>query len=289
MGADYFFRMGSTHSICQDYALAGEADGIHYALLSDGCSGVPIPGQPGSPYTDWGARFLVRAARARLPEIVREAFPSEAIIHYGASLARAAELPSVCLDATLLVAVTAPNGDVVAYQTGDGVIAARRRDGSIQYETQKFGNGMPFYLSYTLSPDHLNAYLDPRARGGRDLGDAGTVQAIDNQWHPRAERPPATEWAQHALTRQDLVQRVVFPKDEFDVVLLLSDGVESFQTRDQSTVALETVLEELFDFKGFVGQFLVRRCTRFLEKFCVDKGWRHADDFSAAAIYLGTP
>jgi hypothetical protein len=287
MGADYFFRMGSTHAICQDYALAGEVDGVQYALLADGCSGVPIPGQPGSPYTDWGARFLVRAAWLRLAEIAQGDFLNKSIIHHAASMARAAELPPVCLDATLLAAVRTPDGGVSTYQTGDGVIAGRKRDGSIYYRTLRFGSGMPFYLSYTLNDSHLRAYLDPEARVGLNLPDAGTVQVIENQWHPRDGWSPPFEGRSESLAMEDLVRRVTFPKEEFEVVALLSDGVESFLTRDQNQVALEMVLEQLLDFKGFVGQFAVRRCTRFLEKFCQNEHWRHGDDFSMAAIHLG--
>jgi len=63
MSADYFFRMGKTHTICQDYAIAGsreykidaEMGAFQYAILSDGCSGIPNLKAPGSPYTDFGA------------------------------------------------------------------------------------------------------------------------------------------------------------------------------------------------------------------------------------------
>ena len=69
MNADSAFRMGSTHAVCQDYAVASawtaaaHTDGAAppprpYIILSDGCSSTPD--------TDVGARLLVKAAEPLL-------------------------------------------------------------------------------------------------------------------------------------------------------------------------------------------------------------------------------
>lgn len=290
MGADYFFRMGSTHAICQDYALAGEARGCPYALLADGCSGVATPGQPGSPYTDFGARFLVRAAQRRLEDLASGDFPILAIVGEAAGAAETLKLSSTALDATLLAAVATPDGDVRTYQMGDGVIAWRKRDGSLGYRTVEFGNGMPFYPSYLREGDdgRLAAYLHPEDPVKAE--EAGVVTFRENVY------VPGQGWT-GITTRRETVFEASGPitgvwtlslsRATTEVVLVMSDGAETFQTKDGGFVSLEQVLEQLFDFKGFVGQFLVRRCTRFLQKFCAEHGWQHADDFSAAGIYLG--
>jgi hypothetical protein len=293
MGADYFFRMGSTHSICQDYAIAGEVDGYRYALLSDGCSGVADPEQPGSPFTDFGARFLVRAARQHMDDLARGVFPGCAIAEHAARMAMAAGLSPTALDATLLTAVTTSNGDVVTSQTGDGVIAARTRDGSIRYRTLRFGNGMPLYLSYQLDPDRMETLIHPersgRAVSPQERDAAGTVEVVERMYVPgEGWREPTTTVERFDESTRGLWTEV-FYRDEFDVVLIMSDGVETFQTKNATLMPLEGVLPQLFDFKGFAGQFLVRRCTRFLQKFCVEYGWSHADDFSVAGIHLGEP
>ena len=52
MNANCAINIGSTHALCQDYALARN-DGP-YVILSDGCSS--------SPDTDVGSRLLVKAS-----------------------------------------------------------------------------------------------------------------------------------------------------------------------------------------------------------------------------------
>jgi hypothetical protein len=293
MVADYFFRMGSTHAICQDYAIAGDVDGYQYALLSDGCSGVALPGLPGSPFTDFGARFLVRAARQHMDDLARGVFPGCVIVERAAKMAEGAGLPPMALDATLLTAVTTSNGDVVTSQTGDGVLAVRRRDGSIKYRTLTFGNGMPLYLSYQLDPRRMETLLHPE-RSGRavtpeECEAAGTVAILERIFVPgEGWREPTTKVERFDESTRGLWTEV-FYKDECDLVLIMSDGVETFQTKNTTLMPLEQVLEQLFDFKGFAGQFLVRRCTRFLQKFCTEYGWSHSDDFSVAGIHLGEP
>ena len=84
-------------------------------------------------------------------------------------------------------------------------------------------------------------------------------------------------------------RELAFPTDLYDLVLLLSDGAESFHTKDGQPVELDLVLAQIFDFKGFAGQFLGRRCGRFLSSFCAENGWKHDDDFTVAGIYVGEP
>src|SRR5690348_10028206 len=116
MHADSFFRMGASHAVCQDYASAGQVDGVAYAILSDGCSG--------SPATDFGARFFVRAAEQRIRDIADGSLPAEDLVISAAQMATACRLPLACLDATLLFAASLGRGLVQVFQTGDGVIAA---------------------------------------------------------------------------------------------------------------------------------------------------------------------
>lgn len=262
MGADSFFRMGSTHHVCQDYAAAGEANGLAYAALSDGCSS--------SPDTDFGARFMVQSFRKDVgwdPNAYTLACRA-------ARMAENTGLSIRCLDATLLMVMM---GDLHAeiWRSGDGVVAWRRRDGTCYFNQIAFGQNAPRYLSYQLSAEHERQHreLSPMVTvrvGVRPVGAA--KWDVSSQAYPIGALSPLECW--------------YLDRHEHDLALVFSDGVESFLDATSAPVSLEAVLDELLAFKGLQGQFVARRCGRFL-KACADRGWTHSDDLSVAGIYLG--
>lgn len=268
MAADAFFRMGSSHQVCQDYAVSGESDGRPYAVVSDGCSS--------SPDTDFGARFLVRATQRRIGSIANGYFldATIAIVSDAMAMARQADLSRRAIDATLLCASF--DGHLVRVgQTGDGVVAARRRDGSFVYHETSFDQGAPYYLSYLLNDADWALYR--RMVGWKTLTSRDNV--VGQGW-------AASRHATTTIDEMRPVQSFRFGVEEFDVVLLLSDGCQSF-TKGVEPVPLESVLEQVFALKSLTGEFLTRRCGAFLQRFCVQNDWKHHDDFSVAGIYLG--
>jgi hypothetical protein len=263
MGADSFFRMGSTHHVCQDYAASGHANGLAYAALSDGCSS--------SPDTDFGARFMVQAFK-------NEAGwdPSAFSIALNASkMAEAAGLSLRCLDATLLM-VMAGQRHAEIWRSGDGVVAWRRRDGTCFFNQIEFGQNAPRYLSYQLSPEN--------ERQHRELSPMVKVRVGVRQ-------PGGTKWdvgeESFSIGAVSVFECWYIDGRDHDLALAFSDGVESFVDANSAPVPLEAVLDELFAFKSLQGQFISRRCGKFLSKTCADRGWMHSDDFSAAGVYLG--
>jgi len=293
MGADYYFRMGCTHAICQDYAIAGTLpDGRDYALLSDGCSGKPDPKEPGSPYTDFGARLVVRGAQRYLGEMTSGIFPARLIAHAAEDMARQMELPVWALDATLLAAASAGNGYVHTYHTADGIIAHRRRDGSVRYRSRQFGNNMPYYLSYLLNSRRERDLLHPNPEGksAEYLEAVGKITVTDGCYTP-GKGWDKVEYTESLLEPGVTIEeRRVISAEESDVVLLISDGIQSFQVKKNGTpVPVEEVLEVLFDFINLKGVFVVRNCNYLLQKVCVQRGWQHTDDFSVAGIHLEKP
>lgn len=273
MGADYYFRMGSTHSICQDYALAGESNGIPYAVLSDGCSGEPKPEQPGSPYTDFGARFLVTSTLRNIPEL--QNYPLTKIISEADAIRRQASLPSDSLDATLL-AVTECNGEIPVIFTGDGVIVRRTRQGTIHYTGRKFDSGMPGYLNYTLKKTALPGYLEKVKKFEYIFGER---KSADKEYTKRTD--------EHTIVNiEDSFGTYSYSKDECDLVILFSDGIESFVDSNNNPIPVEEVIDIILDMPQMKGQFLTRSCRWFLNTHCVQKGWKHIDDFSCAGIYI---
>jgi hypothetical protein len=264
MGADCFFRMGATHHVCQDYAAAGIANGLTYAALSDGCSS--------SPDTDFGARFMVQAFKTSVGWD-----PSPTVIaSRAARYAEALDMPASCLDATLLFGMMGEQ-HAELWRAGDGVVAWRRRNGTWFFHQVAFGNNAPRYMSYSLSPDleaqhaALSKTVTVRV-GARGPGSADTWDVAEDT-RPIMDLPSIECWY---LQRNDT-----------DLALMFSDGIESFQDAQGCPVPLEEVLNELTAIKGLHGQFLARRCGKFISKTCAERGWTHADDFSAAGIYLG--
>ena len=280
MGSDACFRIGSTHKVCQDYAIAGVLpDASPFAILSDGCSGVASPGDPGSPHTDFGARFMVRAAHklatVSCDRSVRSDFAPSWVAARALGMAASAGLGRRAIDATLLQAVV-EDGEVVVHQVGDGVVVWRKRDtGNVRYRTVKFGNNMPFYASYLVNDADLAQYLreaktmevEEGSRFGNTWIDTLSSVVDMDQFTPAA-------------------QTFRFGNDN-DLVVLMSDGAESFQRRDGSPVPLREVVDQLCDFRSYTGEFVQRRVHKFMSKFCVENGWTHADDLSVAAIYVG--
>ena len=147
MNADAIINIGSTHTICQDYAIARE----NYVILSDGCSS--------SRDTDIGARLLVRALDQMLGHTTKE------ITELHADAARTAltwantlGLPAQSVDATLLSAHVT-NDDLIIACSGDGVIILETQSGALDVRPISSPSGYPFYPSYLHQPDRLSEMI----------------------------------------------------------------------------------------------------------------------------------
>lgn len=290
MGNDFFFRMGSLHTVCQDYALSGEHHGRQYALVSDGCSGIPNPAIPGSPFTDFGSRFLIRATCRYLDEIegsyegqVRNSFPAVKIVTDAASMARQAMLATTALDATLVGAVS-QSDRLIIFRYGDGCTIVKYKDGSIHFNTSKFGldKNLPDYLRYLLDVQDRRAYLAQAQVQELNFYN----KDIDDVWHNLTCTQALGE--DPSILNSSLYVQVLDPS-EISFVLVGSDGLESFVTKDNKHVPIEDVIDQITAIQSFPGKFITRRCGSFLDKFCAERHWRHTDDFSVAGIYLGSP
>jgi len=174
VNSDAFFAMGSTHSVCQDYARggvtrpgSGRPSGHNFAVVSDGCSS--------SAHTDVGARLLTMAAMHRF-QVYGARFDPEWVLWRAHDAGVQLGVDRGCLDATLLCACTRDDGVLEVNATGDGVIAARRRDGRPEVWCVDY-HGAPAYLSYLLDSRRLHSYF---AQGG---GARGVVHYVDGRRH----------------------------------------------------------------------------------------------------------
>lgn len=279
--ADAFFAQGKTHMVCEDYARAGtQQNGLPYALVCDGCSS--------SPDTDIGARLVASATAFQMHWIAsREATFSERerlIIDAAANAANEVDVGLRSLDSTLIAAYHGVDEDgnvgVRVSMRGDGVVVSRMHDGGWGFYVVEHEHNAPRYLSYDIDPARLEGYL-------HKYGETSSWRpySSDSGWIPAGAAPykgHPKDW--------------FFEAEYYDLVMILSDGVQTFQrvaktgtSKSLEDVPMEQVVEQLLKVKGTSGEFLKRRCHKFLSKFCAINEWQHADDFSAAAIWMGEP
>ena len=287
MFSSSFFTIGKTHNVCQDYALAGTIQPYKrtYAVLSDGCSSVA--------HTDIGARLVVLNAVEQL----RNNFIDHSSLGYFALAQSKAYLKSNisalnegCLAATLLVAEELADGNVRASVFGDGFILARNRNKTIDILQIDFRN-YPFYPLYLLSDDNIQEYFQKGIR---------TKSVITTTLDPLSTRILGTSVADIEYTYEDFISKTrqqksspiemwtnVFSKEQYDLIMLSSDGIDSFFSKDGIHMLSESVIAQLIDIKTFTGEFMLRRGRAVTRDVCEAKGWMYYDDVSLAAIYLG--
>jgi hypothetical protein len=270
MNADSAFRMGSSHAVCQDYAVAAGAPCRPYVILSDGCSS--------SPDTDVGARLLVKAAERLLGESDGPSADGLAGLHAEAarialSWANLLGLRPQAVDATLLTAHL-DGGELVVGCSGDGVVCLQTADGALDAYAVSYPAGYPVYPAYAHQPTRLRALAD----AGRARKELTRLRAAS-----AGERLRTT----HVTDGGALTEVFAVVAAGYRFATLLSDGVQSFLDSGRAeAIPLESVLPELVSFKNTRGAFVGRRMKGFL-KDCRQKGWRHGDDLSLAALHLG--
>jgi hypothetical protein len=152
MNSDAIFTIGKTHKVCQDYALAGFADGLPYTIVSDGCSS--------SRDTDFGGRILCKYAAQMLHSAIEYGVVPENAFKMSSSLVNDWKVVDQdCLDATLLIAKVIED-KVQVLMSGDGVVAAKRKDGMIIVKVIEFKDNAPLYLSYKNDPGRKKLLYD---------------------------------------------------------------------------------------------------------------------------------
>jgi hypothetical protein len=250
--------IGSTHSVCQDYAIAGDG----YVILSDGCSS--------SPDTDIGARLLVKALDQCLSKAteIEELHKESARIALG--WANMLGLPAQSVDATLL-SIHVSGEDLMVACSGDGVIILESQTGVLDVYAISSPSGYPFYPSYVHQPDRLAELVnkDRRTKAIKDFRSTNVT------------------------TSDSLTVTFKFHVADYKYAAIASDGINSFFHTHQATngkrfepVSLPDVLDEFWSFKNLHGAFVERRLKRF-KKDTQPRGWQHTDDLAIGVIHLG--
>lgn len=276
MGADVFFNIGKTHKVCEDYAICGlTPDEKHpYAIVSDGCSS--------SKNTDIGSRIICKSLESifhlftQNPTMPGQNLPLDNALLY--MQMRAEEIlesfkgivdPSA-LDCTSL-AVHRFDTEFHVIAAGDGVIAAKKYDGTLEIKIIEFAGNAPIYMGYMLDADRL-ALLKQMYDCTKRIYHHVNGKAVD------------------VTISDEIAEYFVYPISEYEMVGVMTDGVLSFRqisdsptSRTSDSVHVAEIVQSLMDFKGLAGEFVHRRCSRFLLD-CIGKNRFHTDDIAIGVV-----
>jgi|SRR5215510_1906137 len=269
MNADCTFVIGTTHTVCQDYAIALNHSKESYVVLSDGCST--------SPDTDIGSRLMVRAGSQALLNLDQD-FTA---LHKAASgqalqWTQTIGLVPQSADATLLT-VYCNGEELIIGVSGDGVIILESRSGTKDVFSISYPSGFPLYPTYAHQRERLDSWW-ANARAYKEV---------------KHFRTGSTFELLETATSTDLTEVFRLPASDYVFAAVLSDGVHSFYktqatatSRLTTSIPLDQVVTEIASFKSFAGAFVGRRAKKFAS-VCAAKGWHHSDDLAIGAIYLG--
>lgn len=237
MKIDYFAIPGRLSSICADHVVVspGYKQDETIAVLADGCSESHASAQ-GSMIL---AQAVANAAKTMPLDVVQpESFDVVAAVKKAAKAAKLLEVSPDALHATAIL-VRATESEVFASIYGDGVLAGRRRDGSIIVLTAQWTKNMPFYPLYCVNDILENEFVSQSERDGNYsvvkkiiIKPDGTAELESNDASiGKFRQPTATcfwSWA------------------DYDLIAAFTDGVSSFQDKCNRSFPVTKVVRALF-------------------------------------------
>lgn len=273
ISTDTFIEIGSQHKVCEDYIVSGDSP-VPFVVLADGCSR--------SKDSEMGSRILCHLAKQYItyhgvkPD--DEKYPENLgwwVIHNAEMVARQMGLKISCLDATLIVGYVLDN-IFYAHMFGDGYILTQSKDnGSLLYEIQwvEYSKNAPYYLSYLIDRERAKKYHEMKIS-----------KHLHMVWAPYGEKNASSHPIECAY---DLPITFKQSMDKYNTVLMCSDGVASFfgqiDRTNSKLVEVSDLLPELFGFKNTRGEFLKRRCNKYM-KWLKKQDINHFDDLSVGAF-----
>ena len=275
MITNHYFAIGKQHKVCQDYALSD----TKCIIVSDGCSSAKD--------TDIGSRLWSIAAK-RVVGLVRT--PDEwtlgqqtvppCITQLVTGFAEDLMVDKNILHATLLVGYELDNIFRVLVM-GDGLVVAKAKNGRIMCIEHSFTGNAPFYACY----DTDEAKVVYKAQFGDTVEVTKTLYDMD--WSVAAD--VITEVRKINFDCPFLEYN--FKKDDWDMVMIASDGLESFCRKNASpnsivydSINIAEILKEITTCKGS-GEFLTRQMKLANAAFEA-KGYIHMDDLAIAVAKL---
>ena len=261
---DSYFEIGTSHKVCEDYALSGEINEYTYLIVSDGCSS--------SDGSDIGARILAHAAQAAIKQLssvgcVRgvgmKHVLENLIIEKCQNVRSTLGLSIDMLDATLLISMT-DNKATYNYVWGDGAIIVET-DNHFGFLKIEYESGAPYYLSYKMNKSKREAYI-------KEFPGQRIITAVNGI--------EETEIRKTSMQSNFIDMFDAFEVGSFKSISLCSDGIFSFNDND-----VAGFIKKMLDFKCLTPGFLRRKMQR-IKRDNNKSGISHYDDVSiATAIF----
>lgn len=283
MNSDSHYEIGSSHRVCQDYALHGEHNNSFYAIISDGCSS--------SKNVDIGARILCHAVKNALEEIrdmassvydyelVADGLTTsikDYVLQKSKEVISSLGLKIEAMDATLLLAFS-DKGKTYLISWGDGAFVFVKKNGLIEYSTIEYESGAPYYLSYEI--DKARGQLYKKTFGDKSK----TVRTyIDS------------DIIESKVPLYDPVIRVV-DNNLYSSISVLSDGImsyqyepnnlENIQNKTLGKYSHDAIISRLVSYKNVQGEFVLRRMNKIKAETKKER-IEHFDDVCCATIVM---
>lgn len=251
MITDAVFKIGASHKVCQDYAIA-TPDKV---IVCDGCSS--------GRYVDVGARVI---AHLMTSEYGMDFMNPNALRIMAESL----NLTQQDMTATIL-SININQESCITTRMGDGFIFRKTKDNLIITEGS-WSENAPYYFAY-------DAYkmTDRWKQEFPNNTYSETTYTFDNNLNlvSKAENKDPTIGGGYI--------NVGCIEPDTIYIGVASDGLSSFQDSNKNPVALDKVVPILFNYKNFTPGFLQRR-VQMAEKEFAKLGWSHYDDLSMGVI-----
>ena len=267
---DHYFCIGSTHQRagepCQDYALSGTlAHGRVYGIVCDGCSGA-------NARTDLGARVLALAMEQLLHKTatLAECFTPLFVQHIQERLLTMPLGGTVQDYLASAVAFCADGHTAKFFMAGDGAVAVRRCDGTVEITEASWPDNAPFYLGYCLQPAVLAQFAAHEAADGPTVQLRTETRSQASGTVESTKAIPTEEFRQGWTTEVQL--------NTVDALMVCSDGISQISAVEPLDAATAFLA-----FKNHVGSFVKRRAIKALQHWH-SGGHITQDDFSMAAL-----
>lgn len=301
MISDSYFEQGSTHEVCEDYAVHGESNGKMYSIVSDGCS------NGGGPKidSDWGSRILCKSAEEFIEFIDDnpEAFINLVSNRSKNLMLSLPNLSPACLTATLMV-LHVCNDAFKVLTIGDGVVGGKKKDGTWTINVIKFPRG-PFYLKYKTFKEEQNFV--------NEFGNKYVIESYSGDiMSPEMAAPEnpkyeerMIEWKKHMrYSQNELVvdlnhpyNTFEFPVSEYEFVFVCSDGIESFSklqidktSKHNESICVCDALRVVMEFVNIRQSFArIQRKWAFKQDKAgtlLRRKWKNTDDVSVGVIHV---